>query len=345
MIIDIHHHYLPREFLGNIEGCLPSGLEARREGEVISIVRTEDEYVYPRINVRYWSDPATQLATMDRAGVTHAVLSAACFQDWMTMKAARLINDGTAALVAQYPDRFSGMISVPPDGGDEMVREIRRARDELGLCALNMTTTHGDRYPDHPDFRLFFATAAELDLPVFIHPSWIGPVTTYMDQWNLERTLGKPHDLGLGAARMLFSGEFRRHPNLRMVFGHLGGTLPLMLQRLFFGQKGYLTAPEQDYRSLLKRVFVDTAPGMWQSHEEVSYSTKKLGAEQLLLGSDYPLSMDPEGVMVLAVGHVRDADLSEQDKQKIFCGNAMKLFRLERLADGPVRVQACDCGR
>ncbi|HSV82838.1 MAG TPA: amidohydrolase family protein [Ramlibacter sp.] len=349
MKIDIHHHFLPRSFLDSLEQYLPTGLHAVREGEHITMVRTADNYAYPKVHVRHWSDPATQIEMMDAAGVDHAIVSTACFQDWMTLEAARIINDGTAELVRTYPTRFSGMISAPPDGGEAMVEEIRRAR-ALGLCAVNMTTTHGDRYPDHPDFRLLFATAAEMDLPVFIHPSWIGPVTTYMDKWNTERTLGKPFDMTLGIARMLFSGEFERHANLRMVWGHLGGNLAMMRHRLFASQPGYLTAPGKDYEALLRRNFVDTAPGMWQTSEEIGYVGRKLGADQLMLGSDYPLSVDPSTIMKHAVAHVSDSDLSEEHKQKIFSRNAVKVFDLKRLEEqagggaGRLSVAMCRAG-
>lgn len=331
MIVDVHHHYLPRDYLDNIESYLPMELGARRQGEVISIFRHADGYVFPRINVRFWSDEAVQLSTMDAAMIQHAVVSAACFQDWMTLASARIINEGTAELVRRNPDRFSGMISVPPDGGQEMVREIYRAHKELGLCAINITTTHKDRYPDHEDFRLLFATASDLCIPVYVHPSWYGPQWTHSDKWNLERTIGKASDLNVCVARMLFSGAFTEYPNLRMLFSHLGGALPMTLRRLFYGQPGYLSTPDIDYATLLKRVFVDTAPGMWQSSAEIEYTTKKLGADQIMLGSDYPLSNDPADVLCQAVEHVRAAAIPLEAKEKIFLSNAMKFFGLKKI--------------
>jgi hypothetical protein len=54
-------------------------------------------------------------------------------------------------------------------------------------------------------------------------------------------------------------------------------------------------------------------------------------AEQMLLGSDYPLSNDPAGVLKLAVNNVRGSALSEAQKHTICCGNALQLFGLERL--------------
>jgi predicted TIM-barrel fold metal-dependent hydrolase len=333
MNIDVHHHYLPQAFFDHIEDLLPPEIEARRDGTSIMLVDRSDGYVYLRLDPRHWSDPAARLAHMDAAGIDHAILSCSCFQDWMTLPAARVINDGTAALVARFPDRFSGMISVPPDGQAEMVEEMRRARG-LGLCAVNITATHKDRYPDHEAFRLLLQTAAKLDLPVFVHPSFRGPVRPSMDRWSLERSLGKPVDLTIGVARLLYSGVMTELPSLRMVFGHLGGDLPLMRRRLFFGLEGVVNVPAQDYEALLERVFVDTAPSVWQSPAEVGCAAKLLGAGQMMLGSDYPLSAERTDVLRLAVEHVREAGLDAEDEEAILSRTAARVFRLPG---------GCDC--
>ena len=341
MKIDVHHHYLPKAYLDNVSTYLPEGLDVDLQGNIMTFIRREDGYVYPRLDVRSWGDIDVQLADMDAAGVDHAVLSSACFQDWMTMEAARIINDGTADVVARHPDRFSGMISVPPDGGEEMVREIERGRDELGLCAINLTTTHKGRFPDHEDFKLLFATANDLNLPVYVHPSWHGPNTQNMEDWNLDRTIGKATDLNLSIARMLFSGRFNDLPSLRMLFAHLGGSLPVTITRLFYGQKGWLSEPDFDYPSLLKRVFVDTAPGMWQSPMQIEIGAKAIGADQMMLGSDYPLSNNPAQVIRDAVNHVLHADLPDADKEKIFSANARAFFALDHLSN----CEGCAPGR
>jgi predicted TIM-barrel fold metal-dependent hydrolase len=331
MLIDTHHHYLPKKYFDEIETYLPPTISVRRDGDVLIFVRRDDNFTILRIDPHLWSDAESQLKALDASDITHAIVSASCFQDWMTPEGARVCNDGTAELVKRYPDRFSGMISVPPDGGDDMIREIRRARNELGLCAINITNTHKDRFPDHQDFRLLLSTAADLDIPVCVHPSWYGPILTYLDKWGLERSVGKSSDMNLAIARLLFSGVFNEFPNLRMQFSHLGGSLPITLRRLFFGPPGWLSAPDFDYKTLLKRVFVDTAPGMWLSSTEVEFTAKILGADQLMLGSDYPLSNDPTGVIRLSVDHVRLSELKQHEKDKINYRNAIGFFGLQKL--------------
>ncbi|MDT7531701.1 amidohydrolase family protein [Sphingopyxis sp. SE2] len=330
MIIDVHHHYLPPRYFEEFDRLLPERIDAvRHYGRIAGHDREAGYTTTPAIDPICWCDETLQLEAMDAAEVDHAVLSAACFQDWMTMDAARIINEGTAHLVSRHPDRFSGMISVPPDGGEEMVEEIRRARD-LGLCAVNMTTTHRGRYPDHKDFRLMLETAANLKLPVYVHPSWRGPLQ-HMERWNLERSIGKPTDLNLGIANLMFGGAFAELPDLRMVFAHLGGSLPVTMRRLFFGQPGWLSAPDYDYPTLLKRLFVDTAPGMWQSPLEIQCAAMILGVSQMLMGSDYPLSNDPAGVLKASVDHVRLTNLSDTEKERILATNAIEVFGLHHL--------------
>lgn len=339
MIIDVHHHYLPKLFFDEGERVIPADMEAVWEGgKVFYRYRATRHAFTPPMDPTWWYDEDKQLRAMDAAGIDHAVVSVACYQDWMTIEAARIINDGTAAMVARHRDRFSGMLSVPPDGGDAMVAEIRRARD-LGLCAINLTTTHRGRYLDHEDFRQLFATASELRLPIYVHPSWHTPLKN-MERWDLERAIGKPTDLNLSIANLMFSGRFNDLPGLRVLFAHLGGSFPVTKRRLFFGQKGWLKVPDYDYPKLLERVFVDTAPGMWWSPEDIEAAASIVGVGQMLLGSDYPLSNDPAEVLKIAVHNVRGTQLPEADKQRIFGTNAIELFGLHhlsgRLAQGSV---------
>jgi len=330
--IDVHHHFLPKAFFEQSDALLPSHMEALwNDGRVVYRERDTGHAVTPPLDPILWHDANLQLRHMDAAGIDHAVLSSACYQDWMTIDAARIINDGTAALVRAHPGRFSGMISVPPDGGEAMVSEIERACD-LGLCAINITTTHRNRYPDHEDFRQLFETASEMDLPVYVHPSWRTPLSN-MERWDMERAIGKPTDLSICIANMMFSGRFHDLPGLRMLFAHLGGTLPMTMRRMFHGQPGWLNVPDYDYPLLLKRLYVDTAPAMWWSPVEIESAARILGESQVLLGSDYPLSNDPAELLKLAVANIAGTALSEEEKSRIFAGNAIELFGLTHLRE------------
>lgn len=334
LIVDVHHHFVPKRFFDEVDRLLPAEMEAVWEnGRVLYRYRETGHAVTPFLDPTWWYDDEKQLRAMDAAEIDHAVVSVACYQDWMTIDGAQIVNDGTAELVRRHPDRFSGMISIPPDGGDAMVREIHRAR-ELGLCAINITTAHRGRYPDHEDFGLLFETAASLKLPVYIHPSWHTPLP-HMERWDLERSIGKPTDLNLSIANLMFSGTFDRLPDLKVLVAHLGGSLPVTLRRLFHGQPGWLKVPDFDYVEALTRLFVDTGPAMWWTPVDIECAAKMIGSHQLLLGSDYPLSNDPAEVLRTAVHNVRGSDLPQSDKVRLMGGNAIKLFGLKHLERGP----------
>ena len=79
-----------------------------------------------------WCRADVQLAEMDAAGIDVAVLSAACYPAWLTLPAARLLNDAYADLQRQHPRRFVGLAHVPPWGDDGALAELERAH-ALGL--------------------------------------------------------------------------------------------------------------------------------------------------------------------------------------------------------------------
>ena len=106
-----------------------------------------------------------------------------------------------------------------------------------------------------------------------------------------------------------------RHPRLRVAFAHLGGALPMTARRLFHGPRGWHATPDQDYPAQLKRVFLDTAPGIWQSPAEIEFACTVLGTDQIMLGSDYPLSNDPASIIRNSVRHVAKLPLERCDRK------------------------------
>ena len=99
-------------------------------------------------------------------------------------------------------------------------------------------------------------------------------------------------------------------------------------RRLFHGPRGWHATPDQDYPVQLKRLFLDTAPGIWQSPVEIDFACTVLGVDQIMLGSDYPLSNDPAGIIRDSVRHVAKLPLDRSAKKKIAHENAVRCFGL-----------------
>jgi len=53
---------------------------------------------------------------------------------------------------------------------------------------------------------------------------------------------------------------------------------------------------------------------------------KELGANHVLYGGSYPVRLD---WVLNGVEHIRSLDISEEDKEQIFCGNARRLFGIK----------------
>lgn len=328
-VIDTHHHYLPIELVDRLESFVPGHVAVTRSGGRVVVERREDRFGYTVIDIEHWCDAERQIATMDACGVTHALLSIACFSDWLTPAAAQLYNDGVAEVVARYPARFSAIAAVCPDDEGSGRKELARCAETGGFVAVNLTTSPGGRYPDDPSIRWVFGAAGLAGMPVFLHPSFNPPpgfAQGGMRGWDLERTLGKVTDLTLAITRLLYAGVLEPD-GTSVVVAHLGGALPFIQRRLFFGPAGFGAAPRADYASLLRRVWVDTAPGIYSGPEEIRFSADRLGPDRILFGSDYPVTVNPVDMLEQSVDHIRRL-ASAESRRQIFTENALRCFPL-----------------
>src|SRR5215469_8070016 len=141
---------MPRAVVEDIERFLPAGLTVKHDGGVTHIFHGAERH--SSIDAAYFSDPARQLHDMDASGVHTAVLSAAVYQEWMTLDAARIYNREFAALQADDPGRFVGLAHIPPFGEDGALDELERAVREYGLRGVCITTSFRGKYPDEPEY-------------------------------------------------------------------------------------------------------------------------------------------------------------------------------------------------
>src|SRR5581483_1892083 len=180
------------------------------------------------------------LEAHDRAGITHAVVSDSFYMesardalpDWSTRDRARLFNDGLAELVGRYPRRLFGLGCIDPWGGEPSVRELERLTGELGLFGALVNPSDGAQYLDAPAAEPFLAAAAALGTPLFLHPSRDLPAPEDSREFALNVSLARPHQTATCSARLIYSGSFDRHPGLKLLLAHGGGTLPYIAGRL-----------------------------------------------------------------------------------------------------------------
>jgi aminocarboxymuconate-semialdehyde decarboxylase len=163
----------------------------------------------------------------------------------------------------------------------------------------------------------FWAAAEETGALVFMHPStrgFAGPDEHYL--WN---TVGNPLETTVAAAHLVTAGVLERHPGLRVLLAHGGGTVTWLRGRLRHAAEHIAAASRVDVEASLRRFYYDTVthdPAVLRGLVEF------VGPEQVLAGSDHPFDMaDPD-----PVGTVRASGIALSAAAAVLGGNAERLL-------------------
>jgi len=291
-MIDVHAHTV----LAGVMGCagehgpeLGVGPEGRPRFRVGNYILDGVDY-----GGTPFMDPDVRLRMNDHLGIDLQVLSpnpityfhhiepdvAAGFCQWH--------NDELAGVVDGHPDRFRGFAQLPMQDVDAAVKEFRRAVGDLGLVGAYIGT---DFSIDFDDERLdpFWATATELDVPVFIHPAPWGIDGPLRDErirkYDLDLSLGFLFEETLAVACLIYGGVLDRHPGLDICLSHGGGGTAYMLGRLEHQGRTRPWAREHptDFAGSLRRLWFDN-----HVHDDDSLEllTRKVGQDRLVLGTN-----------------------------------------------------------
>jgi predicted TIM-barrel fold metal-dependent hydrolase len=301
--------------------------------------RTADPRVFMRDEVRHlqmgawmrkippmYMDVGAKLAAMDAAGITQTALSINDpGPEWFGAEGpevARIANDFVADIVRKHPTRFFGICVLPLQDMSSSLTELDRCV-ALGFKGILLYTNLAGRYPDEPMYRPMFARAAELGLPVLLHPA--KPVTTDLVQaYEMTSSLGNMFDDTIALTRIIMSGLLDEYPTLQVVCPHLGGTLPFIIGRLDHqtqvlkrGPK-YLRRKPSDY---LRQVWLDVVSPLPLA---IRFCRDLCGVDKLLYASDHPW-VEP----TLMIESLEQAGLSASEREQVFSTNARRLFRLD----------------
>jgi aminocarboxymuconate-semialdehyde decarboxylase len=281
---------------------------------------TRDGQVVRTVPPSAWS-LAARIEDMERADINRQVLSPLppIICDWAEPDPAAQwcmrLNDGIAALVAERPDRFHGLGTVPVRHPDQAVRVLERARD-AGLCGVEIGTAAGLREFDAPELREFFAAAEDLRMIVFVHPLILGAQADWTPRiTGAEVTfgLGMGTDTAIAASKLVFGGVTSHQPGLRIVLAHGGGTFAWALPRI-----ARLWDGNHDRKSfeLTRNVFVDS---VLYDRANLSYLCDSLGPDRILFGTDYPLPAqdDPRGATISGLGPAVTDKIAGRNAQRL----------------------------
>jgi len=242
---------------------------------------------------------------------------------------ATLANDRLAETIRRHPGRYAGLATVAPQDPVRAVREIERAIHTLKLNGVIINSHTNGEYLSEPKYWPILEAVAALNVPLYIHPRAPGPAMAAAYRADhLEHAIwGYQAETGLHALRLIVSGVFDRIPNLKIILGHMGEALPYWLYRI---DDRHHRARNNQYRPSLKQRpsdyfkqnFKITTSGMnW--HPVLQFCLAVLGPDNIMFAIDYPYQDSDE-----AVEFMNAAPISEEDKEKIFHGNAERVFHI-----------------
>ena len=280
-----------------------------------------------------------RIADMDRGGLDICILSLtapgvqAIPNAKEAIAQARRTNDYLAENIAKNPKRLKGFATLPLQDPEGAAKELTRCVRDLDFCGalVNGFSEVGEAgsavYYDLPQYRSFWATVQELDVPFYLHPR--DPLSARQQcyegyRWLAGSPWGFAVETSIHALRLMASGLFDEYPKLRVILGHLGEGLSFGIWRVDNRIKRGSGAPKAKLpmSHYLRENFYVTTSGNFRT-QALTNVILEVGADRVLYSVDYPYED-----VVEAREWFDQASISESDRLKIARSNAQKLFHL-----------------
>jgi predicted TIM-barrel fold metal-dependent hydrolase len=273
--IDVHHHIFPRSVMDLQEKLNP------KWGKLA-----------PPRPLTGWS-PEAMIEEMDKNAVAAVVISTAGPGAWYgdvpgARQITRAWNENTAQIVRDHPQRagFFALIALPDIEGS--LAEIAYALDVLKADGIGLYTSYDGKYPGDPSFAPLFEELNRRKATVFFHPV-VAACCAAVVPGIPTNAYELPFDTTRAIASLLFSGTLSRSPDIKFIFSHAGGAMPMLAGRI-----DDLTLPLKSLRDNvpngveyeLKRLYVDTAGAT--SAPALAAAFTLLPESHVLYGSDFP---------------------------------------------------------
>jgi aminocarboxymuconate-semialdehyde decarboxylase len=314
MRIDVHAHYFPAEYLDR--------LEVYGGSHVTGLIRKM------KMDYADFSGLESHLQNMDRANVDLQILSVSGQLPYFekendAVDAARLGNDIYARIVQEHPKRFAAFACTPLPHVQASIEETRRALDDLGMAGVTAGTLVLGKTIADPAFDLFFAELNRRKAVLFIHPTGGSLGSQLIESTKLAWPVGAPLEDAVCLLQFMQANFPSRFPDIKIIIPHLGGFAPFLAARLDQLQDHFLPVSAAAPSEQAKYFWYDTVNA---NPASLRCARETLGADHLLLGTDYPFWRDD--AFQLCVDYVGESGLPTKEVENIYSGNAGKLLQL-----------------
>ena len=308
-LIDTHHHFYAPDY----------------QKAWLDWATARKQFVFP--TQRTWS-PARSLEEMDKGGVRVGVLSLPSTPGlWYdrgpaeATRLARACNEFGAKMVRDHPGRFGLFATLPMLDIDATLKELAYAFDALKADGVGLQTNYGDKWPGNPLYRPVWEELNRRKAVVYFHPL-VAACCGALTVGTFPAVLEVPHDTTRAVTSLLLSGSFARYRDIRWLFSHAGGTVPMLAGRINYFHSHARNVAEfapNGIEAEFRRLHYDTANATHPA--SMAALLKVVPDSQVTFGSDYPYV--PIGTQAKSLG---DLGLAAAQVQAIESGNAARLI-------------------
>jgi|HubBroStandDraft_6_1064221.scaffolds.fasta_scaffold62851_3 predicted TIM-barrel fold metal-dependent hydrolase len=307
-VIDTHHHFYPPDYQK-------------------AWLDWEDARKIPHFATQLGWTREKALEELDKNGVATGVLSIASTPGtWFGLDAAgagKMVltcNDYGAEMVRDYKGRFGLFATLSMLDVDATLKEIEYVLDTLKADGVGLQTNYGDKWLGHEFYKPVFEELNRRKAVVYVHPL-VAACCGQLSVGAFPAVIEVPHDTTRTVTSLLLSGTLARQRDIKWLFSHAGGTIPMMAGRIeaFYAQRASLPggfAPD-GIGAEFRRLHYDTANAT--SAPAMAALMKLVPTTQITFGSDYPY------FPVSQIETLRKMGLSPGDLQAIESGNASRL--------------------
>ena len=274
-------------------------------------------------------DISARLSWMEEQGIEHQLITfpGALGPDVLPSDEAvplvREVNDELAGVCNAYPNRFTALAGLPLADVDLAVTELERACVTLGLRGAIIPGNYFSSLAKMERLRPVLAAADALHAHLMVHPGHrhdedLAP--RRYDDLTIHRasTVDLHADITHAVVTLIHSDVARRYPNVSIQVVNLGGAFPMLVERM-----DHIVAT-RDPRAprpstLVGQLVFDTAS---LGPRSLELAVAVLGAERIMLGTDYPIFDNTTASEALA-----RALISETARAAVAAANALRVLR------------------
>lgn len=267
-----------------------------------------------------WSDLDRQLSLMDECGIAKALLLYPTSDAHLNMGGWKNVcsayNPAIADVIRTHKDRFIGAGILPTDSPDQFKDELKKISD-LGLKVISLASSYDGVYLDDERFHIVYEFVREHHMLIHVHPQIMNPIgEERVRDPLLTPVLEYVFDVSICIGKMMMSGTFLQFPEVKFIFAHYGGVLPLVKERF---DNTYMMLRKREFVKDLTKLPSDYFKNLYfdvsgtKSNAVLQCALEVTDASHILFGSDFPANQN----VSQSIQMIKDSTLSDDMKSEI----------------------------